>query len=75
MTDQTPAALLRAAAEKVRQWAADATADPWTPGAAARFGPELAGWLDSAAVDAEQIGADPRALATARKILGEESAR
>ena len=61
MTNPTPAALLRAAAEKVRQWA---------PGAAATFGPELAAWLDSVSVDAEQIGADPRAMATAHKILG-----
>lgn len=73
MTDQSPAALLRAAAEKVRQWATEATADPWALGAAARFGPELAAWLDSAAVDAEQIGGDPCALSTARKILGAES--
>ncbi|OMI34444.1 hypothetical protein [Streptomyces sparsogenes] len=73
MTDQSPAALLRAAAEKVRQWATEATSDPWAPGAATTFGPELAAWLDSAAVDAEQIGADPRAMATARRILGAES--
>ncbi|MFE9003153.1 hypothetical protein ACFYOY_13570 [Streptomyces sp. NPDC007875] len=33
----------------------------------------IAAWLDSAAEDAEQIGADPRALATARRILGEKS--
>ncbi|GAA0501012.1 hypothetical protein [Streptomyces olivaceiscleroticus] len=30
----------------------------------------LADWLDSAAVDAEQIGADFRAIAVARQILG-----
>lgn len=34
-------------------------------------GTALADWLDSAAEDAEQIGPDPRALATARAILGE----
>ncbi|MDX3230566.1 hypothetical protein [Streptomyces sp. ME19-01-6] len=73
MTDQTPAALLRAAAETVRHWAADATFDPWVPGVVARFGPELAEWLDGAAVDAEEVGADPHALAVARKILGAES--
>lgn len=73
MTDTTPAALLRAAAEPVRQWATDATPEPWAPGAAARFGIELADWLDSAAKDAERIGADPRAMAAARRILGSES--
>ncbi|MER7788572.1 hypothetical protein [Streptomyces sp. NPDC097640] len=35
----------------------------------------IAAWLDSAAEDAEQIGADPHALAVARQLLGEESGR
>ncbi|MGY0062786.1 hypothetical protein ACWY4P_40675 [Streptomyces sp. LZ34] len=77
MTDMPPAALLRAAAEKVRQWATDATADPWAPGAAARFGPELADWLKSTAVYADIVGDKPSvvrtALAVARQILGVES--
>lgn len=77
MTNPTPAAQLRAAAEKVCQWAADATADPWAPGAAARFGPELADWLKSTAVYADIVGDKPSvvrtALAAARKILGVES--
>jgi hypothetical protein len=33
-------------------------------------GGALADWLDSAAIDAEQIGPDPHALAVARAILG-----
>lgn len=37
------------------------------------IGAPLAEWLRSAAVDAEQVGADWRALATARAILREPS--
>jgi hypothetical protein len=83
MTDQTPAALLRAAAETVRQWATDATADPWAPDAVARFGPELAEWLETEASSSagDESHADCAAstcttiaaLAVARKILGGES--
>lgn len=35
-------------------------------------GTAIADWLDSAAEDATQIGADHRALAVARAILGEQ---
>lgn len=35
-------------------------------------GRALADWLDSAAVDAEQIGADPHALAVARALNGDQ---
>jgi hypothetical protein len=35
-------------------------------------GKALADWLDSAAVDAEQIGPDHRALAVVRALLGSE---
>lgn len=34
-------------------------------------GETLAGWLDSAAEDAEQVGADPRGVATALALLGQ----
>ncbi|MBI0300462.1 hypothetical protein JBE04_39910 [Streptomyces sp. PRKS01-29] len=123
MTDTNPAALLRAAAEKIRKLAGQADQGPWEttwrgqeyhldgyrdgdlhpvsewtyavatwePQASVQrtecdtanadymaamhpgVGETLAGWLDSAAVDAEQIGPDPGALAVARQILGGES--
>ncbi|MFJ4637542.1 hypothetical protein ACIP69_18195 [Streptomyces hygroscopicus] len=118
MTDQSPAALLRAAAERVRSLATAAAEDSgsphwiatrhfpdatfttlWTDSHSvlmrgggrhrapyvhapvgdyiATMGPAvghaLADWLDSAAEDAEQVGAAPRALATARQILREQS--
>ncbi|MGV9803900.1 hypothetical protein ACWDTP_38265 [Mycobacterium sp. NPDC003449] len=34
----------------------------------------LADWLDAAAEDAEQVGPDPRAVAVARRILGDDRA-
>lgn len=85
MTDPSPAALLRDAAEEVRQWATDATSDPWAPGAAARFGPELAAWLEYTAGVAEAVTRKypdvltpdaewlAPALAVARQIRGDES--
>jgi hypothetical protein len=36
-------------------------------------GVALAAWLDEAAVDAEMIGPDPHAVATARALLGEDA--
>lgn len=36
------------------------------------LGLALAAWLDQAAEDAEQIGADPHAIAVARSILGDD---
>ena len=60
---------LRAAAQKLRT-ARFTGAMTTTPAGAALVCARnpLANWLDSAAVDAEQIGPDPHALATARAI-------
>ncbi|MEV4975570.1 hypothetical protein [Streptomyces scopuliridis] len=64
-----PAEELRTAAAQVRDWVNDEPAS-WAPTAVTQFGPALAAWLDSAAEDAEQIGADRHALAVARAITG-----
>jgi hypothetical protein len=53
-----PAALLRLAAAALRERIAEC-------------GDAVADWLESAAVDAEQIGPDPHAVAAARQILGD----
>jgi len=68
-----PADELRTAADKLRQMRFP-TAMTATSNTAALIGARLplADWLDSAAIDAEQIGPDPHALAVARAINGGE---
>lgn len=109
MTDTSPAALLRRAANVLRRKAKAAhraSPAPWTmtaehvvrsadgmivadrsstdhPAERADLpyieavhpgvGESLADWLDSAAEDAEQIGADPRAVTTALALLGQRA--
>ncbi|MFE2497137.1 hypothetical protein [Streptomyces scopuliridis] len=60
----TPADEMRAAAWALRDVA------PLVKGPLAGLADPLAAWLDSAAEDAEQIGADHRALTVARQING-----
>ncbi|RCH70506.1 hypothetical protein DT019_03175 [Streptomyces sp. SDr-06] len=79
MTDTSPTAELGAAAERIRIWLAEEPAQPWSPGALATFGPELADWFDFEAGLIEVVpgselpGRTLHALAVARQILGSPS--
>jgi hypothetical protein len=76
-TGLTPAAVLRAAAGRLRGWAAAAPGERWAPGAVAAFGPQLADWLEFFAQTEFDPEADiqvtdrshEKALAVARAVL------